>query len=158
MQNGAAYFHGKPLPVLKNKLMSYSFSLAKKAAAFFRISRSSLRRWTSFCESLYFFLSLCCFYMLSVLFPFLKSVTHLLRVWLLIPRLSAAAACAYRCYVTSLTASFLNSSVYFLASSFFHLILRECREFFSHNNPGYHLSILRYILFVCRHETLVESW
>ena len=105
MQNGAAYFHGKPLPVLKNKLMSYSFSLTKKAAAFFRISRSSLRRWTSFCESLYFFLSLCCFYMLSVI-AISKICYPPAKVWLLIPRHSAVAACAYRWYVTSLTASF----------------------------------------------------
>ena len=105
-QNG----YGIGLLLLPDKIESYFDSLAKKAAAFFKISRSIRSRLFSLRSRYSSFSS-------EFIFPlpekdWLPSVSNcffqcLREVWC-IPRLRAASDTLYPCSVTSLTASILN--------------------------------------------------
>src|SRR5210317_1026897 len=105
-QNG----YGIGLLLLPDKTVSYFGSLAKKAAAFFKISRSIRSFFTSLRSRYNSSLSevICPFpgkdwlpSVSSCFFQFLK------ELWW-IPRLRAASDTLYPCSVTSLTASILN--------------------------------------------------
>ena len=116
--NPAQHGYGIGLLLLPDKVVSYSDSLAKKAAAFFKRSRSILSRWfslRSLCNSSFscesrpltgkaFFPSEA-----SWLFQRFNTLGWIPKFW-------AASLVLYPCSVISFTASTLNSGGYFFLS------------------------------------------